>query len=707
MNDLSKLPLKHSYDSGVDDILWNFYIPVLSQANHYDRIAGFYNSASLAITAKGMAEFISNGGDMRLVTCPELSAEDIEMLERVEDSLENIMLRNFITDYASIEHEFERNHVKAMGWMLANGRLSIKIAVIKKNGHILNSREIQQSGIMHQKVGILYDQCGNTVSFSGSNNESLSGWLFNTEEFKAFFSWDGGYPYYKDDEERFKTFWEGRRKDVIIMDVPEALEKALVKESIGFEPSMLDVRKYYPEQYTHVREKSLLRLFYYQEKAVQMWQRNSRSLMLEMATGCGKTRTAIGCMAKAISDTERLLVVISTPQVTLSSQWHNDINGLDIEAKHSLDINGGIRAWRITLQKELRKLKVGQYRYFIIYTTHDISSSPDFINLVELTGRKVVKFLIADEVHGLGAPRLRRALLDCYTYRLGLSATPQRWFDDEGSAIITEYFGNQSFVFSIADALTEYNPITHKHFLVQYRYHPHFVNLTDDELEEYEALTLKIARSSGKEDDDNQFIQLMRFKRADIEKNAFEKYDELERILDELGPDISDTIIFVSAEQIDKVILQLGNRGIIATRFTQEQGTVPMEQYGGLSEREYIIQLFKQREYHVLVAIKCLDEGIDIPSADTAIVMASSTNPREYIQRIGRVIRQAENKGIANIYDMILKPDLKAFREERLIKLERRIFDKEMDRVLDLSRNALNNVTVLNEAYRIKREVIG
>ena len=109
----------------------------------------------------------------------------------------------------------------------------------------------------------------------------------------------------------------------------------------------------------------------------------------------------------------------------------------------------------------------------------------------------------------------------------------------------------------------------------------------------------------------------------------------------------------------------------------------------------------------MLVAIKCLDEGIDIPSADTAIVMASSTNPREYIQRIGRVIRQAENKGIANIYDMILKPDLKAFREERLIKLERRIFDKEMDRVLDLSRNALNNVTVLNEAYRIKREVIG
>ena len=702
MNDLSTLPIKHSYDSGVDDILWDFYIPVLSHSYRYDRIAGFYNSASLVIAAKGMAEFIVNGGVMRLVTCPQLSREDIRMLEHYEDTLENVLLKNFISDYSKVQQEFERDHVKAMGWMLAEGRLSIKIAVIKRNGHILDAAETEQSGIMHQKVGVLYDKSDNVVTFSGSLNESLSGWLLNTEEFKTYMSWEPGYPYYKDDEKKFLGFWENRRKDVEVMDIPEALRRALIRESKGFEPSLLDVRRYYPDRYTQIREKKPLKLFYYQEAAVKKWDENGRVLMLEMATGCGKTITAIGCMAKAIADTKRLLVVISTPQATLSSQWHDNINSLDIEAKHCIDINGGVRDWRSSLEKALVKLKVGQYSYLIVFTTHNICSSDDFISMVENLGSKVTKFLIGDEVHGLGAPEMQKGLLSCYSYRLGLSATPERWFDEEGTFLLAEYFNNQSFVFDIADALTEYNPITHKHFLVQYKYHPRFVNLTDEELSDYEAYTLRIARMRGVDEDSRQIIQLMRFKRAAIEKNAVEKYGELEKILDEIGPNISDTIIFASPEQIDRVMIQLKDRGIVATRFTQEQGTIPMDQYGGISEREYIIKLFKAKDYKVLVAIKCLDEGIDIPSSDTAIVMASSTNPREYVQRIGRVIRQAEGKGIANIYDLILKPDWKAFREERFIEMEKRIFDKEMDRVLDLSKNALNNTTILNTVYQIK-----
>lgn len=707
MNDLSKLPIKHSYDSGVDDILWDFYIPALTKANRYDRIAGFFNSASLAITAKGMSEFISNGGVMRLVTCPELSAEDIRMLEMSEDSLENIMLKNFINDYSKIETNFKRDHVKAMGWMLANGRLDIRIAVIKDGLRILNADEINRTGIMHQKVGILYDQCGNILSFSGSNNESASGWINNVEEFKVFYSWDGGYAYYNDDIKRFDSFWKGPRKDVDVYSIPDALKRELIKESSDFEPSLLDVKKYYPEYFTKVKEKEPLRLFYYQKEAVEMWEKNGRSLLLEMATGCGKTRTAIGCMSNAIKDTDKLLIVITTPQATLSGQWNNDINSLDIEAKYGIEINGGVPDWKTKLKRELTRLKIGQKPYLIIYTTHAISSSSKFTEQIRLLGNKVTKFLIGDEVHGLGAPKLREALLEEYDYRLGLSATPQRWFDDAGSDLIARYFGGKSFVFNIADALTEYNPLTHKHFLVQYKYHPCFVNMTDEELERYMQLTLKIARMHGHDDDRDSIVQLMRFQRADIEKNAYEKYGELERILDEIGPDISDTIIFVSDQQIDEVMDILGKRGIMAARFTQEQGTTPLAKYGGLTEREYIISLFKQKKFKVLVAIKCLDEGIDIPSADTAVVMASSTNPREYIQRIGRVIRQAKGKGVADIYDLIIKPDLKAFRDERLMEMEKRIFDKEFDRVLDLSKNALNNTTILNMLFDIKKEVMG
>ena len=707
MNDLSKLPIKHSYDSGIDDILWDFYIPALTKSNRYDRIAGFFNSASLAITAKGMSEFITNGGTMRLVTCPELSAEDIRMLEISVDSLENIMLKNFIEDYSKIETNFKRDHVKAMGWMLANGRLDIRIAVIKDGLRIMSADEIKRTGIMHQKVGILYDQCGNVLSFSGSNNESASGWINNVEEFKVFYSWEKGYAYYKDDIQRFESFWNGSRKDVEVCTIPDALKRELIKESTGFDPSLLDLKKYYPEYYTQIKEKEPLRLFYYQKEAVEMWEKNDRSLLLEMATGCGKTRTAIGCMQNAIKDTDKILVVISTPQTTLSGQWNNDIKSLDVEAKYGIEINGGVPNWKTKLKRELVKLKIGQRPYLIIYTTHTICSSDKFIEQIRGLGDKVTKFLIGDEVHGLGAPKLREALLDVYDYRLGLSATPQRWFDDAGSDLIARYFGGKSFVFSISDALTEYNPLTHKHFLVQYKYHPRFVNMTDDELEHYMQLTLKIARMHGHGEDEDSIVQFMRFQRANIEKNAYEKYGELERILDEIGPEISDTIIFVSDQQIDEVMNILGQRRIMAARFTQAQGTVPLEKFGGLSEREYIISLFKQKKYKVLVAIKCLDEGIDIPSADTAVVMASSTNPREYIQRIGRIIRQAKGKGIADIYDLIIKPDLKAFRDDNLIEMEKRIFNKEFERVLDLSKNALNNTTILNMLFDIKREVMG
>ena len=147
----------------------------------------------------------------------------------------------------------------------------------------------------------------------------------------------------------------------------------------------------------------------------------------------------------------------------------------------------------------------------------------------------------------------------------------------------------------------------------------------------------------------------------------------------------------------------LGRRGIKATPFTKDTGTVPSSRYDGMSERDYIKKLFRTQRYQVLVAIKCLDEGIDIPSAKTAVIMASSTNPREYIQRIGRVIRQAPGKTEANIYDLIIRPDLNAFRDSpSLLDLEKRVFKKEIERIRDISTDSLDNVTT----YRTIAEIL-
>lgn len=705
MNDFSRLPLKISYDSGLDDILWDFYIPVLSMANNYDRIAGFFSSSSLALSARGMEDFISNGGTMRLVTCPQLNAADVGILEKTANGIDDILSEKFIRSYDEIESQFQRDHVQALGWMLANGKLEIKIAVIKHGGKICTADQINELGIMHQKVGVFRDQSGNIISFSGSNNESASGWLGNTEEFKVFCSWKGAMPYIEDDIRKFDGFWNNNRPDVEMKNIPDAIRESLITIGKDFEPSKLNAKKYYPDRI--IKEKQPLKLFFYQQEAVEMWNENSRNLLLQMATGCGKTRTAIGCIRTALEDTDKLLMIVACPQATLSSQWKNDIEGLDIKIEHSIEINGNVTNWTSLLSREILKLSTGMYNNLIVYTTHQICSSVKYIEVMEKLNKKITAFLIGDEVHGMGAEKTQRGLLDIYQYRLGLSATPQRWFDDEGSNLIQEYFGNKSYEFSIEDALKNHNPLTGKPFLVNYQYEPRFVQMTEEELEEYKLITDKIIKMSSYGDDEEtyNYLQMMRFKRADIEKNAHEKYSALEKILDEHGKDISDTIIFVSDDQIDHVMRILGNRGISASRFTQAQGTSTSDKYGGISEREYIIRLFKEKKYQVLVAIKCLDEGIDIPSADTAIVMASSTNPREYVQRIGRIIRQAPGKYKATIYDLIIKPDMSAFYDERIIELEKRIFRKEMDRVVDLSKNAINNAKVLNDAYAILWEV--
>lgn len=692
------LPLKVAYDSGAQDILWDFYIPVLSKASKYDRIAGFFSSSTLALTAKGFGSFLNNDGKMRLVTCPQLSSNDLQMLETVSNNIDEILTKNFINEYSQIESQFQKDHVQALGWMLAHEKLEIKIAVVKKNGKVCSREQIEQMGIMHQKVGILYDDEDNVISFSGSNNESASGWRGNTEEFKVFKSWTSANEYVQEDIRKFESFWYGSRPDVEVMDIPEAIKKQLIIESKDFKEDLLSISHYYPEK--DKKEKQKLQLFYYQNAAVDKWEQNSRSLLLQMATGCGKTRTAIACMNNALNDTNKLLVVIACPQATLASQWKNDIASLELIEHQEIEINGTVHNWEGRLTGAISKLGAGFFENLVVYVTHDTCSSDKFINIINGSNSKITKFLIGDEVHGLGAQKRKKALLECYKYRLGLSATPQRWFDDVGSDLIVNYFGNDSFEFSIHDALININPYTGKTFLVNFTYEPRFVSLTEIELQEYKKLTDKIKKIGNMDNEETKvFLEMMRFQRANIEKNAENKYQRLEQILDEIGPAIDNTIIFVSPQQIDEVMKILSNRHIRAAKFTEKQSTVPSVELGGKSEREYIIDLFKEKKYKVLVAIKCLDEGIDIPSADTAIVMASSTNPREYVQRIGRIIRQARGKYHANIYDLIIEPACDAFSDGILKELEIRIFKKEMDRVLDLSSNALNSGRIINLVY--------
>lgn len=700
------LALKNSYETKKDDLIADFYIPTLNLSWRYDRISGYFSSSSLAVSAKGLAGLIKNGGKMRLVMCPRLSREDAEVIENsvYQDAVDKILDINL----DEIVDSFERDHVVALGWMLSKGLLEIKIAVVTAN----NDEEYrkQVDSIMHQKVGIMYDMDNNALSFSGSNNESASGWLENIEEFKVFRDWEvGQQSYFESDMVKFREFWNDSRDGVAVRTLPESVKEKLIQISSDFDVEKLALEHYYKESdngESEVAEKVVhkrpLKPYSYQQEAIDKWEANGRRLLFQMCTGSGKTITALGCMDRVLREGPAL-VVIACPQTTLSSQWLRVVGSLDIPVDTTMMCDSsGSSNWRKPLNRNVSALEAEMIDNLVVFTTHETCSKEDFIEAISnIEGVK--KMLIGDEVHGMGSIKHSAGLLECYDYRIGLSATPSRWFDESGTELIENYFGNDSYEFDISEALMSINPLTGKQFLVNFRYNPEFVSLTDDELAKYKSLSDKIRRMSGVSNDDlRRALEFLLFQRANIEKSAENKYKKLDEILDKIASEdkISDLIIFVSEEQLGRVMEMLGRRRIVAHKFTQAEGTSKMAKYGNMSERDYLIKLFARGEYQALVAIKCLDEGIDIPSASKAIIMASSTNPREYVQRIGRIIRQADGKGNADIYDMIIRPSLTDVSEE-FRKLETRIFRKEMERVKDLSSNSLNNAKVLSMVYDI------
>ena len=198
MNDAKSflsMQLKHSYDSLTDDILCDFYIPMLERTQRYDRISGFFSSTALAVAARGILGLIENGGTMRLLTCQRLSSEDSEAIcacvkgSQQQSILSHAMMQNF----AATEDAFARDHVAALGWMLQHHRLDMRIAVLlDERVRAKGSYTAVSRAILHEKIGLLYDADYHGVSFSGSNNESAMGWLENIEEFKVFKNWVPG-----------------------------------------------------------------------------------------------------------------------------------------------------------------------------------------------------------------------------------------------------------------------------------------------------------------------------------------------------------------------------------------------------------------------------------------------------------------------------------------------------------------------------------
>lgn len=682
---LKDLKLKSVYYSDEHNLLEDFYVPALSNSTKYDRIAGYFCSNALAIAAKGISNFVKNGGKIRLIANVVLSVEDQEAIKKAIQEKENDLL----IEIEQLEDQLKKDHIRVLCWMIKKNLLEIKIAVVR-------------NGIEHQKTGILEDSDGNIISFSGSDNETVKGWLYNDETFHVFCNWRSGEEnHLQPDINQFEKLWNDKGKRVRVYEVSEAFQNSLIrhapKDDKEFEKLTADITDEllakHSQSYGSKKIKKEIKLRDYQVNAIKAWLDNDGKGVFEMATGTGKTFTSLGCVKEVLQECWQLTVIIACPYSHLLTQWKNEVEDFGLNGFETVIADSSNVKWKEELVNKTYDIRNKVLSKLMVFTTHATFSNDNFMDIV--SNIKSPKVLICDEVHGVGAPERQKGLRDdLYKYRIALSATPSRWYDDEGTAVIYKYFGDTVFSFDLKKAINTINPDTGKTYLVKYDYLPVLIELTEDELFEYESQTSKIAKAyvmSKDKDERSSSFNLLCIKRQEIINNAVNKYNELEKLLLGLSA-IKDCLIYCSPNQIDRAQEILTRMDIIQHRFTCEEGTKSLLKYGGLSERDFLLSEFTKGTYQALVAMKCLDQGVNIRNAKTAIFMCSSSNPMEYIQRRGRILRPYEGKDKAIVYDFIVVPPINDMGNENLVSVERKIIKKELDRFNDFADAADNSV---------------
>lgn len=420
----------------------------------------------------------------------------------------------------------------------------------------------------------------------------------------------------------------------------------------------------------------------YQEEAINAWFEHGKRGIFQMATGTGKTFTAIGALDRFLDQRKTpIIVIVGVPFTHLAQQWAVSLGEFGFSKPHLL-YGSRTREWKSELSRLLSDLSIGIRTSEIVISTHATMSSSYFYEAIQ--DSNLDAFLIADEVHGLGSPHQKSALIDEYDFRLGLSATPRRYYDEEGTEFLLEYFGDIVYEYSLADAIPQ--------FLVPYDYYPVVVEMTADELDEYRQYSQRLGVLQNQEEVDEEVVQRVRIKRAKIVKSAENKYSALLNVLDDIDtPD--HLLVYTNHQQIDHVQKLLNDRGVRQHKFTARESD---------AQREELLERFQTGELDALVAMKCLDEGVDVPSTRQAIMMSNSGNRMQFVQRRGRVLRRSPGKDKAEIYDFIVVPSLDP--DRTLIRSERTILQTELRRFEEFVNTARNESQARNRIQPVRRK---
>ena len=711
--------IKSEYRSLIDNVVQDFYIPLLHEATSYKRAVGFFSSSSLVEISKGIADMAKDGGKIEIVASPYLSDEDIQAIKEGYENRQKI-IEGALIRQLSDEHEdyYSMERLNLLAHLISEGILDIRIAYTDKDNDI---------GMYHEKMGILEDKEGHHVAFSGSMNESMTAMSINYETIDVFCDWkDAEADRVKLKENAFYSMWNNVEPSLRVLEFPK-ISDVLIEKYRKKAPNFdIDHEQFQRRMLAYgsmiLDNKALLggpvgaripddvELHEYQKEAIADWVGENYRGIFDMATGTGKTYTGLGAISKLSEDiNDDLAVIIVAPYKHLVEQWVEDIVKFNMKPIIAYG-DPAHKDWRKKFSKAITDQKIRKDKRFLcVVTTNVTFASPDFQERIDKIKSPIL--LVVDEAHNFGARSYAKHLDDRFTYRLALSATLERHRDEEGTALLYSFFGKKCIEYPLERAIDEDK-------LTPYKYYPVLVYLSELELESYEQLSYEMSKCMIKDKNGkyklNKRGEILALKRSRVVAGAMQKLEALKR---EITPykDDNNILVYCGAtrvlddsdtssddesdiRQIEAVTKILGNElNMSVARFTSEES---------MEERASIKEHFQDGgKLQAIVAIKCLDEGVNIPGIRTAFILASTTNPKEYIQRRGRVLRKANNKPFAEIYDFITLPRPldsvsgltieQANRDKTLVK-------NELARIKEFGRLALNSMLANNLIWEIE-----
>ena len=614
--------IEKSYiNRGSNNFLDSLLKPALREAAYYRRSVGFFSSSVFSLLLNSLPSFIRNNGKIHLIVSPELSNDDIKAIQLGYEKKSDLLNRRFLEDFDAEIRLFDDVGLDTLAELVARGILDVKVASVKND-----------FGIYHDKLGILTDKVGNNVVFYGSPNSSANAYLNNYEKIRVVRDWiQGEGEAVRDEISEFDSMWENRNPYLEVFDFMESVKECIlvVKE----------------ERSRGKKVKDPIELYDYQKDAIQAWVDKGFRGFYVMATGTGKTWTAI-YSAKRLLEEHKCLIVIAAPYKHLVRQWAEDVNKLFPDAETVL-ISSENPQWYTISKRLVLSQQYHPEKQIILITTIKSFYSAKFEKVINLSDEE--KLLIVDEAHRFTQrpENLRRA----YSYMLGLSATPINGKQNENGIALLDFFGGLAYNLPIEKALE-------RNFLVHYNYLPVYVTATSEEEENFNAISSNMAGCfrDGVLIDRERFVKYVRA-RLRIMGMAEEKLARIKTFVDQIKEKdhfvvyCGDGRLFDEQDEeirhIQFVQNQMDDMGIRTSQFTANEN---------MDRRMELVDMFNKQEIDALVAIRCLDEGINIPSIKSALILSSNDDYREFVQRRGRILRKYKGKKSADIYDVVVLP---------------------------------------------------